>query len=49
MTFSFGYQIINLSTDDNTISAVENTIEELIRTLKKKKVREPLTRLYQTK
>ena len=34
--------------DDNTISAAENTIEELISTLEKK-VKQPLTGLYQTK
>ena len=40
MTFSFGYQIPSSSTlrinfADNTISATENTIEELVSTLEK--------------
>ena len=40
-------ELLNFA-DDNTVSADENTIEELISTLKKK-VKRPLTGLYQTK
>ena len=34
MTFSFGYQLLNFA-DGNTVSAAENTTEELISTLEK--------------
>ena len=40
-------ELLNFA-DDNTISAAENTIEQPISTLEKK-VRQPLTGLYQTK